>query len=74
MTRVENASKRPRSLKPYDPDGVPIRLEVYKEGSYFIGNLIWSCGNVWMCWQKFKRLGDLKENARCFFDGPIVRI
>lgn len=51
------------------------RLEVRKDGDLFIGDLIWSCGITWPAWQVFKRLYQLKANARAAgFEGPIVRI
>lgn len=55
-------------------DATPIRLEVRKDRSRFIGDLVWSDGKVWKAWQVFKTLTALKTNARCTFDGPIVRV
>ena len=59
----------PPALRSY-----PLRLEVLKEGSRFIGDLIWTGGEKWLGWQSFKTLKRLKSNARCTFDGPIVRV
>ena len=55
-------------------DATPVQLEVYKSGQYFIGDLVWSDGAKWYGWQQFKRLRDLKRNARLTFDGSIVRV
>ena len=52
----------------------PVRLEVRKEGSRFIGDLVWSDGSAWMAWQSWRTLKRLVKNARCTFDGPIVRV
>ena len=52
----------------------PVRLEVRKDGRSFIGDLVWSDGEKWLGWQVWRRLSDLKTNARCTFDGPIVRV
>ncbi len=50
-------------------------LEVRKDGDRFIGDLKFSDGIVWPAWQVFKRLYELKANARASgFEGPIVRI
>jgi hypothetical protein len=53
----------------------PVRLEVTKneDGNRFYGNLVWSNGDVWYGWQSFKRMKDVIKNARCTFDGPIVK-
>ncbi len=51
-----------------------IRVDVRKDGRLFIGDLIWSDGSKWLGWQVFKTLKALTSNARCTFDGPIVRV
>ena len=52
----------------------PIRLEIRKDGSKYIGDLIWSDGKRWNGWQVFKTIKALTENARCTFGGPMVRV
>ena len=52
----------------------PVRLDVRKDGSRFIGDLIWSDGSVWSAWQVSRTLTNLKLNARATFDGEIVRV
>ena len=49
-------------------------LKVRKQDNRFIGDLHWSDGHVWTGWQVWRRLSDLKRNARCTFQGMIVRV
>ncbi len=51
-----------------------IRLEVHKDGNRFTGDLVWSDGTIWKGWQDWRTLKALTENARCTFDGPIIRV
>ena len=52
----------------------PVRLEVSKEGSKFMGTLVFSNGDRWPAWQVSRTLKRLTQNARCTFDGPIIRL
>ncbi len=57
----------------------PVRLEVRLVdtvgGSRFVGDLIFNDGVVWPAWQVYKRLYELKANARAAgFEGYIVRL
>ena len=55
-------------------DPTPLRLEVRKDGNFFIGDLVWPDGNRWLGWQKHRTLKALKQSARCTFNGLIVRM
>ena len=52
----------------------PVRVEVRKDGSKFVGDLIWSDGKRWNGWQVFRTMKALTENARATFQGPIMRV
>lgn len=52
----------------------PVCLEVRKDGSKFIGDLVFSDGITWPAWQISRTLTRLKQNAEFTFDGPIVRV
>ena len=52
----------------------PLRLEVSRDGRFFIGDLVFSNGDVWRGWQVFKSYGALKRNARASISCPIVRV
>ncbi len=52
----------------------PTVLKVRKDGNRFVGDIHFSDGIVWLGWQDWRRLSDLKLNAECTFHGPIVRV
>ena len=52
----------------------PKELRISKQCSKWIGDLIWSDGSAWNCWQIANTKKALVANARCTFSGPVVRI
>lgn len=52
----------------------PLRVEVYKDGNLFIGDLVFSNGDIWKAWQVFRTMAGLRQSAACTFDGPVVRV
>ena len=72
-TNIKEDKMRLEKL-PEDKMVTAIRLDVRKEGNRYIGDLVWNDGKVWKAWQNWRTLKSLTENARCTFDGPIVRV
>ena len=52
----------------------PKELRISKQRSKWVGDLIWSDGSAWNFWQIAKTKKALIDNARCTFDGPILRV